>query len=124
MLVMSYEVISMVKRIMRGILVDEEHLAVDVINRVGPGGHYLADEHTYKHFKSEFWFPQLIDRLRWDDWQQAGSKTMAQRVREKVIDLLENYEPEPLPDNVLKEMKEIIAQADERHKHEEEVGLL
>jgi trimethylamine:corrinoid methyltransferase-like protein len=49
---------------------------------------------------------------------------MAQRVREKVIDLLESYEPEPLPDEVLKEVKEIIAQADERHKHEEEVGLL
>jgi trimethylamine--corrinoid protein Co-methyltransferase len=124
MMVLSDEVISMVKRIMRGILVDEEHLAVDVINRVGPGGHYLADEHTYTHFRSEFWFPQLIDRLRWDDWQQAGSKTMAQRVREKVIDLLKNYEPDPLPDDVLKEMKEIIAQADERHKHEEEVGLL
>jgi trimethylamine:corrinoid methyltransferase-like protein len=49
---------------------------------------------------------------------------MAQRVREKVIDLLENYEPEPLPEDVLEEVKEIIAQADERHKHEEKVGLL
>jgi trimethylamine--corrinoid protein Co-methyltransferase len=121
---MSDEVISMVKRIMRGILVDEEHLAVDVINGVGPGGHYLADEHTYTHFKSEFWFPQLVDRLRWDEWQQAGSKTMARRVREKVIDLLENYEPDPLPDKVLEEVKGIIAQADERHKHEEDVSLL
>jgi trimethylamine--corrinoid protein Co-methyltransferase len=124
MMVMSDEAISMVKRIMRGILVDEEHLAVDVINRVGPGGHYLADEHTYECFRNEFWFPKLMDRLRWDEWQQAGSRTMAQRVREKVIDLLENYEPEPLPDDVLKEVKEIIAQADERHKHEEEVSLL
>ena len=49
---------------------------------------------------------------------------MAQRVREKAIDLLEDYQPEPLHDDVLKEVKEIIAQADERHKHEEEVGLL
>ena len=119
MLVMSDEIISMAKRIMRGITVDEESLALEVIDRVGPGGHYLEDEHTLKHYRTEFWFPSLIDRRRWEDWEAGGRKTMAQRVREKVIDLIENYEPEPIPEDVHAKLKAIVAAADERHPEEE-----
>jgi trimethylamine--corrinoid protein Co-methyltransferase len=119
MLVMSDEIISMAKRIMRGITVDEENLALKVIDRVEPGGHYLGDKHTLKHFKEEFWFPDLMDRKRWDDWEAEGRKTMAQRVREKVIDLIENHEPDPIPDDVYAQLKAIAVAADERHKGEE-----
>lgn len=120
MLVMSDEVIGMVKRIMRGITVDEENLALEVIDRVGPGGHYLGDEHTLKHFKEAFWFPSLIDRRRWEDWEARGRKTMGQRVREKVIDLIENYEPDPIPEDVHAKLKAIVARADQLHAGEEE----
>jgi len=56
MLVMSNEIIGMVKRIMGGIPVNEETLAVDVIAKVGPGGHFLGEKHTFKHFR-KFWLP-------------------------------------------------------------------
>jgi trimethylamine--corrinoid protein Co-methyltransferase len=122
MLVMSNEIIGMVKRIMGGIPVDEETLAVDVIAKVGRGGHFLGEKHTFKHFR-EFWLPELIDRSKVDDWEAAGAKTLGDRVHEKVINLIETYEPEPVPGDVENKLKEIIAQADERHKAEEKVAL-
>jgi len=123
MLVMSNEVIGMVKHILRGITVDEEHLALHVIDRVGPGGHFLADGHTLKHFRTEFWYPTLIDRRRWEDWESDGAKSLGQRVREKVIDIIENFEPEPLDPDVEAKLKEIIARADKLYA-EGEVALL
>ncbi len=118
MMVMCDEVIGMVKRIMRGIPVNADTLALDVIEKVGPGGHYLGEDHTLTHFKTEFWFPKLIDRSNFETWELGGSKTLAQRVRERVIELVETFEPEPLPAEVEKELKKIIAAADEKHKDE------
>ena len=119
MLVMSDEIIGMVKHILRGIAVDDEHLALHVIDRVGPGGHYLADDHTLKHFKTEFWYPTLLDRARWEDWEAAGAKSLGQRVREKVLDIIENFEPEPLDADVEAGLKAICARADELYAGEE-----
>lgn len=124
MLVMSDEIISMVKHVLKGIQVDEEHLALDVIDRVGPGGHFLADDHTYDHFRTDFWFPKLIDRRNWEDWQAAGGLDLGEQVREKVIDIIENYEPAPIPEGVEAELKAIIARADETYEEEEEVSLM
>jgi len=115
MLVMSNEVIGMAKRILRGITVTPETLAVDVIEQVGPGGHYLTQEHTRQHFKSELWFPTLVDRQQRRGWEASGRKTMAERVRAKVKDILEHHQPLPIPADVENRLKEIVAQADERH---------
>jgi len=115
MLVMSDEVIGMVKRILRGVAVDDDHLAVEVIHGVGPGGHFLADDHTVRHFRREFWFPSLMDRSRREGWEKAGQKTLGQRVREKVKDIIENFEPPALPPGVEDKLKAICRRADERY---------
>jgi len=113
MLVMSDEIIGMVKRIMRGIVVDDEHLAGHVIDKVGPGGNFLAEDHTLAHFRKEFWQPRLIDRSRREAWEAAGSKTLGQRTREKVIEIIEDFEPAPLPAE--QKLKAICARADEQY---------
>ena len=114
MLVMSDEIISMVKHIAKGIKVDKESLALDMILNVGPGGHFLGEEHTLKHFKTEFWFPKLLDRSSFEKWMENGKTSLADRVNEKVIDILENYRPEPLADDVLQELKNVIRRADKQ----------
>jgi trimethylamine:corrinoid methyltransferase-like protein len=124
MLVMSNETIGMVKRILRGAPVDADHLALDVIDRVGPGGHYLADDHTLQFFRSEFWMPELLDRTNFETWKENGGKTLGVRVHEKVLDLIENYQPAPLPAAVEQKLRYIIASADERHETEEQVTLM
>jgi trimethylamine--corrinoid protein Co-methyltransferase len=116
MLVMSNEIISMAKHILAGITVTPETLAVDVIEQVGPGGHYLTQEHTRQHFRTEMWFPTLMDRQMRRGWETNGSKTMAERVRAKVVSILEHHEPMPIPTEAEARLKVIVAQAEERHK--------
>jgi len=113
LMTMDDEIIGMVKKILGGVLVDDEHLALDVIDKVGPGGHYLADDHTMAHFR-EFWAPTLINRLRIDGWKAEGSKTMAQRVKEKTQDIINNHKPELKPESVLKEIQAIVDRAEAR----------
>jgi trimethylamine--corrinoid protein Co-methyltransferase len=119
MMVASDEIIDMVKRILRGIPVTDETQALDVMEDVGPGGHYLEHDHTYHRFKNEIWRPKLLDRLNWENWELAGSKTHRERVHERVIEILET-ETEPLFDEAMyKELHHICELADARHKDEE-----
>lgn len=119
MMVASDEIIDMVKRILRGIPVSDETMALDVMEAVGPGGHYLEQDHTYNRFKTEIWRPKLLDRLNWENWTQAGSKRYGERVHDRVIEILE-AETEPLLDEgMYKELRRICELADARHKDEE-----
>jgi trimethylamine--corrinoid protein Co-methyltransferase len=86
---------------------------------VGPGGHFLEHDHTYHRFRTEVWRPTLTDRLNWENWEAAGSKTYRERVHDKVVEILET-ETEPLMDeSMFKELKRVCELADERHKDEE-----
>lgn len=115
MLVMSDEVIGMARRILSGVSVTPETLAVDVIEGVGPGGHYMAQPHTRRHFRAEAWFPKLIDRQMRGAWQAAGSRTLGDRVRARVLDILEHHQPPPLPGDVEESLRAIVAAAEARH---------
>lgn len=101
MLVMGDEIIGMTRRFIRGMQVNRETLAREVIERVGPGGHFLEDDHTYDHFRNELWRPTLLTRKTRDEWELEGSTEMADRIQAKIHDLMENH-PEPtLPDKTL-----------------------
>ena len=113
------EIIDMLKRILRGIPVNDHTMALDVMAAVGPAGHYLEHDHTFDLFKTEIWPPKLIDRQRWDDWKASGSKRYGERVNQRVKEILET-ETEPLFDAAMhKEMTRICELADARHKDEE-----
>jgi trimethylamine--corrinoid protein Co-methyltransferase len=119
MMVASDEIIDMVKRILRGVPVTDETEALEVMDQVGPGGHFLDHDHTVSRFRTEIWRPKLIDRLNWENWTAAGSKTYRQRVHERVIGILE-AESEPLMDDkMVGELKRICELANARHKDEE-----
>ncbi len=114
-LVMVDEIIGMVKRFMRGINISDETLVLDIVNKVGPGGHFLLQEHTMANFKKETWFPTLMNRMRYHGWKtEAGATSMGERVREKLHAILKEHKPEPLPEDVTKKLDEIIAQAELR----------
>ncbi|HUW11060.1 MAG TPA: trimethylamine methyltransferase family protein [Anaerolineae bacterium] len=115
MLVMSNEVIGMAKHILGGISVTPETLAVDVIEQAGPGGQYLTQPHTRKHFRSQMWFPELMDRQMRRSWEASGSYTLADRVRAKVKSILENHQPMAVPADVNARLLDIVAAADARH---------
>ena len=119
LLVASDEIIDMVKRIVRGIPVDDGTMALDILDQVGPGGHFLEHQHTYERFKDEIWKPKWIDRQNWDNWTLSGAKTYGDRVHERVLQILET-ETKPLMDEkTVQELRRICELADQRHKDEE-----
>lgn len=107
------ELAGLVKRFMQGVEVTQETLAVEVIDRVGPMGHYLADDHTFKHFR-ENWIPALLDRTTFADWEAGGSESMRTRVRNRVLEILQNHQPEQLDTDLSSELERIIARAEKR----------
>jgi trimethylamine--corrinoid protein Co-methyltransferase len=119
MLVLSDEIISLVKRFMSGVQINHETLALDVIDQIGPGGHYLGTDHTYRHFR-EHWYPALIDRGNYQSWAEKGEKTLGQRVRAKVKGILETYTPEPLAEDAKRELTRIIKRAERRARGQSE----
>ncbi len=99
------------RRITKGIEVNRETLALDVIDKVGPGGHFLTEAHTFENYKKETWYPALFERNFYENWEKAGRKTLFERSHDRVMDILENYQPDPLPKGAEEKMEEIIARA-------------
>ncbi len=88
MLVICDEIVAMAKRLLRGIEVSDETLALDVIETVGPGNHFLETEHTLRTFRREFFFPQLFDRLSVPEWQAVRGVPVDVVARAKVKEIL------------------------------------
>jgi trimethylamine--corrinoid protein Co-methyltransferase len=97
----------MARRIAHGIDVTPETLGFEVIKEVGPQGDFLGTEHTYEHFRKEQFMPSLMVREKYDLWKAAGGKKAEQRARERVADLLERHQPEPLPPEANDELEAI-----------------
>ncbi len=111
-LVMSNDVIGMAKRFLSGFEVSDEHLALDVISKVGPGGHYLQQEHTMKHFRKELWRSRVFTRQPFERWKDEGSKDVETNVREEIRRILETHKPKSLPEGVLTELERIKIQGE------------
>jgi trimethylamine--corrinoid protein Co-methyltransferase len=114
LLVMGEEVMGMTRRMMRGVEVNEERMARGVIDAVQPGGHYLGEEHTLKYFRSETWWPSLMNRNRIADWEANGSKSLGQRVKEKTQSIINTHQSEKLPEEVLSKIRTIVNEAEAR----------
>ena len=106
-MVLVNEILYMVDQFMGGIDINDETLALEMIDRIGPGGHYLYEEHTLRHYKN-VWYSDLFDRTIYDIWLERGSKHFDERLREKTIRLME-HQPAPLSDEVIKEFDQMAS---------------
>ena len=114
-LVMDDEIIGFVRRITRGLTIDDESQALDDVERVGPSGEFITSEHTFKNFKKELWFPTLINRMRYSEWKSmTGGTTMADRIKEKAQKIIKEYEAPTLPKDVLTKIDDILKKAEAR----------
>lgn len=107
-LIIDNEIIGYIKRIMRGVTVDEETLAYDVIEEVGPQGNFLVHEHTLDWFREEFYMPKLSDRHTPDQWASLGSLDSAQRANKKWKEILESCGEATLDPAIDKELRAYI----------------
>ncbi|AFQ45878.1 trimethylamine methyltransferase family protein [Desulfosporosinus meridiei] len=113
LLVISNEVIGRTRRLLKGINTDKESLGVEAIKRVGPGGNFLGDEHTAKHFRDN-WFTDLSDFNNYENWTADGSKTMIDRARDRIKLILETHQPKPVSEEVKAQIEEILSKAQEK----------
>ena len=100
-MVLVNEILSMVNQYMGGMPMNDETLAVGVMVRIGPGGHYLNEEHTLRHYK-EMWYSDLFDRTIYQTWLDRGGKRFDERLRNKTAKLME-HQPKSLPEDVGRE---------------------
>jgi trimethylamine--corrinoid protein Co-methyltransferase len=109
---MCDEIISYVKRVIRGFDMSRDRMALDVIREVGPGGNFLTVMHTKTHFQQELWQPRFLNRDSPRAWAEKGGKTYQEVVTQKALEILETHRPEPLPEDVLGRIHQIAKQAE------------
>jgi trimethylamine--corrinoid protein Co-methyltransferase len=107
-LVLDNEALDMLSRIGQGMIVNDDSLALDVIKKVGPGGHFLAERHTMKHARS-FWTPKVFSRKNYPQWIAGGKKTVGDIAHEKALDILANNSLTPqIPEDQAKAVEEVV----------------
>lgn len=82
--VIDNEILGMVRRILKGIDVNRDTLAMDCIAAVGPGGNYVLEDHTLSHMTDQFFYPRLSVRMQYDTWKNRQSPTPLSRARQVV----------------------------------------
>ena len=111
MVVICDQIVDMIRRVMDGITINDDTLAVDVIREVGYGGSYLDQDHTVQHFRQEMFFPRLFARQTIDQWNQAGSKMIHQVAHERVLEILDEAGPVELPPGADDELERALRKA-------------
>lgn len=106
-MLMDCEIFSIVEKIMGGIRVTEETLAVDVTHAVGPGGHFLTHEHTREHM-DDLWVHTLMDRRPYSEWKEKGDGAR-DWARAEARRILRTHRPAPLDPQLAKELERVIA---------------
>jgi trimethylamine--corrinoid protein Co-methyltransferase len=110
-LLMEAEIYGIVQRVAGGIVVNDETLGLDVIKKVGPNGTYLAEKHTRRHM-GEIWRPGIWDRTPYDAWLAAGRPGALENAGERAREILRTHAPDPLPDDIVAELRRLVAVAD------------
>jgi trimethylamine--corrinoid protein Co-methyltransferase len=91
-LVLDDEMCGLVRRLHGGFEVSPETLAFDVVEKVGPGGNFLMEDHTLKHCRTAFWRPSVADRSGLDAWMNSGRPDAVTRARKRWQKLLNGHQ--------------------------------
>jgi trimethylamine--corrinoid protein Co-methyltransferase len=113
-LVIDDEIVGSLYHVLEGIDVNTATLALDVIHRVGPSGHYLGQRHTMQFLKQEQFIPPLGDRFTRENWERAGSKGVADRAHERAEQIIAEHHVDPLDAKVEAELERIVQEVEAR----------
>jgi len=106
-MVMDCEIFSLIRQLVTPAAMEIDDAILDVIEEVGPGGHYLGTQHTLANMGRQ-WMPRLFDRTSWEEWQAGGRSGPREAAAERVNSVLENHEPPPLEEAMEMEILRII----------------
>jgi len=100
LIVLTDEFLAMNRKLVAGVEVTPETLAVDVIRDVGPGGDFLSHRQTARQVRKAQWRPTIINRQGHVRWQEEGGLDLKEKARLKALGLLETHEPAPLSEGM------------------------
>lgn len=106
-IVICDEILTWIKRALTPVEITPETLALDLIHETGPDGQFLDKKHTVRHFREQ-WHPLLFERYNYEGWIKKGSQTLAERAAQRVDEILNTHQPEPLPDEVKQRLRAIF----------------
>lgn len=112
-LVICNELVSWIKAAFMPVEINDETLALDLIDKVGPDGQFMDSDHTLTHFRDR-WYPSLIERSNYDGWIAKGGQDLGQRAAARVERILSEHKTEPLPTDIQNRLREIVQRAKER----------
>lgn len=102
------ENLGMIKRALRGICVNEDKLAFDAVREVGPGGNFLTTEHTLKHMREEYFYPDLSVRCNFETWKRQGEPDIMTHAHRDVKDFLGRRQEGRLDNDVITKIRGAI----------------
>ena len=108
-MLLDADLLQMVSKILEPVIVDDDTLAIDTIEEVGPGGHFFGTAHTQARFRDAFYRPLLSDWRNYESWQEAGSPTAEGKAKQLVARLLDAYEPPVMPTDRRAELDAFVA---------------
>lgn len=114
MLILTNEVASMVRHVMKGIEISPVTQAMDVIRKAGPGGNFLSEDHTIENFRKHLHFSDLLNRSDFDRWKADGAEDFGHRANRKAREILENYSSEALPPEIVKAVQDVTARRESK----------
>jgi trimethylamine--corrinoid protein Co-methyltransferase len=116
-LVIDSEILEILRRIERGIDVSPETIAVEVINKVGPKGNYLTEEHTLRYLRTEeHWESVISNRLNYETWIKKGSPDAKKNAKERAKQILKTHIPKSLDEDKQKEIRLILKKFESEQK--------
>ena len=115
-LIIDHEMFTMMADMLKGFTVDDDTIPLDVIAEVGHEGHYMGKKHTLDHFR-QMWQPTVTDGQMYKTWKAAGSKSAVDHAREKAKEILKTHQPEPLAEDLKRELKSLVAEAEKSIPH-------
>ena len=90
-LVIDNEILGYLERVVRGMQVNEETLAVDLVRKVGHGGQFLKEPHTLREFRSQLWMPDISCRSAFGRWLNRGGHDVVATAKKKAEEILQSH---------------------------------
>ena len=108
--ILDADMSGMAQALVSGVDLSDNGQAMDAILTTGPGSHYLGSEHTLANFETAFWRADTSDSNSFEQWEMEGSKDAAARAHERWQEMLAEYEPPPLDEEIDHRLQEWMQQ--------------
>ncbi|MEM2506885.1 MAG: trimethylamine methyltransferase family protein [Nitrososphaeria archaeon] len=113
-ILIDHELLGMIERLAKGVQVTDDTLAVDIIDSVGPGGHFLSQKHTREYHLREHFIPHIFDTSPYESWLRAGGKEVRNKAKEEVKRILREHTSPSLDKDLENKLEEYVKRVERR----------